>query len=129
VKSDNTQGDAILVRLLRQLVAMWPKAGTKNVDAAFSQLREHLAVGFDDIDFENRVESVSAVKKIETSSQGAVLYFCDADKSLQRAIFVRSGPEGWELESLKFQCPVCFGTGGNDGAKCTMCGGGGWGAG
>jgi hypothetical protein len=107
---------------------MWPKAGIKNADAALSQLREHLAASFDNIDFENRVEAVSTVEEIETGSHGAVLYFYDADRTIHRAVFVRSVRAGWKLESLKFQCPVCFGTGENDGAKCTICGGG-WGAG
>lgn len=114
---------------MNQIVAIWPKPGTEDVEATFSLLRRYLAESFAAIDLQNRVHSVAAMKEVEARSQRAVLYFNDVDEISQRAVFVRSETHDWKLESLKFQCPVCFGTGENDSAKCTICGGVGWGGG
>ena len=114
--------------LLKNIVMRWPKTAGADLDAIRSGLGSDLADGFDAVDLLNTVDSVVNVEAIEATDRRATIWFSDTDRALQRAVFELSPSGKWQLESLKFQCPVCFGTGINDGEKCGMCGGSGWGA-
>lgn len=116
------------VQFLKHVVALWPSRKEELPDT-LDKLRPHLAEGFEAIDLLNRPKSVVDIEKVETTPQGGVtIYFYDEAEYLQRAELELSESGGWGLRSLKFQCPICFGTGENDGTSCTMCGGSGWGA-
>ena len=115
--------------ILQELVAAWPKPN-ENESADFrSRMRHRLSKEFNEVDFLNRIEGIRTwgEAKLASASDEVSIQFADLDGSLQKAIFVREHGHDWLLKSLKFQCPVCFGTGKNDGQICSMCGGLGWG--
>lgn len=117
-----------LVALLKGIINRWPKTPDVDIAAARHSLGDDLADDFDPIDLLNPVRSIAGVEAIETTGRRITIRFRDSDWELQQAIFESSPVGKWQLKSLKFQCPVCFGTGVNDGEACTMCGSCGWGA-
>jgi hypothetical protein len=82
---------------------------------------------FDSMDLANRVAAVAELSRVEVNDDQAIVEFWDLDGIHQRAKFRRVEGE-WKLQSLSFQCPVCFGTGINDDVTCIGCDGLGWGA-
>ncbi len=117
------------IPLLNSIVKRWPKPkpGVNDIAAAHRLLQADLADGFDQLDFYNPVASVAEVESVEIAPGRATVFFHDENETLQRAVFGSYESEKWKLESLKFQCPVCFGSGVNDDSTCTICGGSGWG--
>ena len=119
-----------LLPLLKSIVERWPKTGAEDLQHIQRTLSKNLAAGFNQLDLQNRVSAVAGVREVNTTIDSvAVVDFYDVDGCLQRAIFELSAPAEWKLKSLRFQCPVCFGSGENDGAACSMCDGSGWGVG
>jgi len=115
--------EAILSRV-RRIVALWPAHAVVLPD----QLQDFVTHDFESVDLANRVSAVAELSRIEVTDEDAAVEFWDVDGTLQRAVLRRDMREGeWKLQSLKFQCPVCFGTGLNDDTKCVGCGGIGWG--
>lgn len=126
--TDNPTADFDPIQFVKHVVALWPSR-TATIEGVPGTLRPYLAKGFETVDLHNSVELVANVDKVEAMPQGgAIVYFYDEANFLQRAVLERAGSGAWALRSLKFQCPICFGTGENYGATCTMCGGSGWGA-
>lgn len=119
---------SVILPLLRSIVELWPKTGTENLEAVQISLRDRLAGTFDTVDLLNHVGSMATIKEFHGGVGSVSVDFSDEDGSLQRAIFELSDTDEWKLRSLKFQCPVCFGTGTNQGRTCTICNGKGWGA-
>jgi hypothetical protein len=118
-----------LVPLLKSIIERWPKTGAESLQDVQNALRENLAAGFDPLDLHNRVTAVAELEEVDTRiDDRAMVDFYDVDRWPQRAIFELSTSGAWKLKSLKFQCPVCFGSGENDGATCSICGGSGWGS-
>lgn len=124
--NDKQQELAGLLTLLRRIASKWPKSG-EDVDASHSSLKEYLADDFSRIDLYHGVNSIGAIQETDIEGKNATIYFHDADDVLQRAVFRKVQASEWKLVSLKFQCPICFGTGENEGDDCAMCGGIGWG--
>jgi DnaJ-class molecular chaperone len=116
------------VRLLRQIVAIWPHGNDEQVQGCQAKLGAYLDEDFDPVDLQNRIDSIASIERVERTSSGAEIQFHDADGCLQRGSFVLYQGTTWHLRSMKFQCPVCFGDGVNDDRTCSMCGGTGWGA-
>jgi hypothetical protein len=126
--TDNTTIALDPVQFLKQVVALWP-TGTSRSETMLDKLRPYLAESFEVVDLLNSVGSIVGIRECEITSQGeASIYFYDRTECRQRAMLERAESSGWKLKSLKFECPICFGIGENDGAICTMCGGSGWGA-
>ncbi len=116
------------VVFLKEIIDRWPKANDDEIENHREVLCSYLADGFEDGDLHNKIEKVAKIAAIEKTTQGVRIDFCDLDGYPQRAeLHVLPGNE-LRLRSLKFQCPVCFGEGVNDGDHCGMCGGTGWGA-
>jgi hypothetical protein len=114
--------------LLQDIVERWPKTGKEDLAEIRKALQRDLADDFDAVDLLNRIESVAEIENVELIDGGAAVYFYDVDGCLQRALFDLPQSDRWKLKSLKFQCPVCFGSGVNDDKECSICGGSGWGA-
>jgi len=121
----NESIDSVILAQLREIVALWPAHET----ILPKQMHDLVAKDFELVDLTNRVSAVVAPSRIESIGELASVEFRDADGTLQRAVFRQSTEDGkWRMRSLKFQCPVCFGTGSNDGDICIGCDGSGWGA-
>ena len=102
---------------MRDVLATWPRPQP-----------EMLAPGFDKLDLLNPTRGLLKVSETTVHETEARVDFEDASRYPQRAKFMHSEAGVWQLRSLKFKCPVCFGSGENDGAECAICGGTGWGA-
>ena len=111
------------VQLLNEILSWWPKRGDDEVRGRQRLYDQYLAADFDESDFYNYVGSVVAVTKVDVADNFVTIVFSDSDNSIQRAILELPRTGVWRLRSMKFQCPVCFGDGVNDGASCVMCGG------
>jgi len=125
--NEHVDTDVCLV-LLKDIIARWPKANDEDIETYRVALGSYLADSFEDVDLHNRIEAVASISSIERTNEGVQIDFYDVDECLQRAAFESLRESEWRLKSLKFQCPVCFGEGVNDGDECDMCGGTGWGA-
>jgi hypothetical protein len=112
--------------LLRRIVSLWPKTEIRlaGPSAAMSTL---LTNDFDPIDLTSTVSTVAEILDVQTRPGSVIVDFLDVDDTPHRAVF-KQVVSNWKLQSLKFQCPVCFGTGTNDAKACIVCGGSGWGA-
>jgi hypothetical protein len=109
------------------VVPAWPKPGDVHGANYQETLGPILAPGFDAVDLENRLTEVLDIVAVESAVDRVTIQFHDSDGCLQRAVFARAGGDRWALRSLKFQCPACLGAGMNNGHRCAMCGGSGWG--
>ena len=114
--------------LLRRILVNWPNTWDEAASTRGERSACFLTDNFDEVDFANNVNSIVEVIAITESDTTIVIVFVGDDGCAHRAVF-RTDCDGlWHLESLKFQCPACFGTGDNNGTLCKMCGGVGWGA-
>lgn len=112
---------------LRRIVAIWPKPeGGEPADFQL-QLAPFLAADFDPLDFVNKIVEVSEIAHVVEHPTSIQVEFYDVDDCLHRAVFIPRDGSAWTLQSLKFQCSVCFGSGINDDLPCQSCGGTGWG--
>ena len=110
---------------LRWIIERWPKKNS----LPSSDLLGALTREFDAIDFLNEVHGLSKVQLIQSAQdRSCAIIFEDKTGMLHRAVLVADKGR-LSLASLKFECPACFGSGVNDGEKCILCGGGGWGVG
>ena len=119
--------DADWVARLQHIVGVWPPRGSRA--GGGTVLADELAPDFDTADLENEVPGVKEIEGIDRRDDSVAIRFWDGGGTLQRAVFRRMGTDEWKLEALKFQCPICFGEGTNDGEQCLGCLGEGWGAG
>jgi len=121
---------------LRKALSIWPTTQ----DADLVQLREAfsgiVSADFEQVDFLNipdggRWGIVS--KPLASDSRAVFLVYPTGSDTPNLAVLVLE-PGGWRLQSLKFQCPGCFGTGELTGRSieenqpCYLCGATGWGA-
>ena len=114
--------------LLKEIIDRWPKANDDDIERCRENWNSYLADGFEDVDLNKKIESVGRVGDIERADDRVLIEFYDTGGCLHRAVFHAFRGNQWRLMSLKFQCPVCFGEGVNDGDQCDICGGTGWGA-
>lgn len=117
--------EKIFLPLLKRIVALWLEQDFLPGESSHP-LRDFLAEEFDRMDFLNRVRGISEITTFGIHVNNVAIEFIDVDGGLQRAIFKCVGEREWRLQSLKFQCPICFGVGENDGAVCSGCDGVGW---
>jgi hypothetical protein len=115
------------VALLRRVVSLWPKPEPEGPSAESLELSALLASDFDRSDLSNRVEGVSSIESVVVEPGTACVIFEDDAGYPHRAKMTLSQESKWLLLELKFQCPACFGDGVNNGQRCTICGGEGWG--
>ena len=93
-----------------------------------TQIAPHISLDFDKVDFCNKIDGVTDIESIVETYDRIQFVFHDGDAYPHRAVFQKDCEGNWKLHSLKFQCPVCFGTGVNDANECSICNGKGWGA-
>jgi hypothetical protein len=117
------------IEVLRSAVSLWPKLVAKESPRVDAKLSALLTSNFDKEDFQNSITRLSRIVKVDENLGSRNIVFEDVDGSLYRASLVKDSNSEWRVDSLKFECPICFGEGLNDGATCLMCGGVGWGAG
>lgn len=116
---------AILSRL-DQVIRAWPRGGASRVPVALQSL---ITSDFDVSDLLHDVSGVAELSQVESHGSRAIVEFLDKGGSPERATFIDVGANEWRLQSLKFQCSACFGSGRNLGDVCVLCNGAGWGAG
>ena len=124
-----SQDSNSVIDVVRRAVSTWPRTDAEKdlrSNARFSAL---VSNDFDVGDLNNQITSVSLVLSAHNNETDANVVFQDVDGYVYRASLISEATSGWRLQSLKFQCPVCFGEGENDGRQCTMCDGSGWGVG
>jgi hypothetical protein len=113
---------------LDQVLRAWPSGWDGGTQAPVA-LQSLITTDFDLADLLHDLSGVAELLHVESQGDRATVEFLDKGGSPQRATFVDVGANEWRLQSLKFQCPVCFGSGTNDGEVCIVCNGAGWGAG
>lgn len=113
---------------LEAIVSAWPKAAAHS-DPIPATLEGLVTDDFDHLDLLHRSSGVAEVSKVEVDPIIATVEFLDTGGTYQRAVFRSVGPHEWKLQSLKFQCSICFGSGTDQGKQCLLCEGKGWGAG
>lgn len=116
---------ATLLSILKQ----WPTRG-EDVRAASARLRRHLTDDFDIADLSNtpgdHFDVVS--RTLRVGDQAKFIVSESGDPGVLNLATMRGSEHGeWRLESLKFQCATCFGTGVNGADPCDVCGATGWG--
>jgi hypothetical protein len=115
------------IGLLQPVVERWAACRLASSKADLGDL---VSPDFDEVDLLNEIVAPVEVDDVTVEPPSVVrVYFHDSTGERNRAEFVGSSEREWKLRALKFQCPVCFGTGTNDDAPCIGCGGIGWGAG
>jgi len=115
------------IGVLKAAVKNWPLTESEKRYPQDSAIAEFISPDFDPIEFASDVDDVSSILSIDGSDEHKVVVFDDVNGFRYRAIVDYNLKSGWRLRSVKFQCPVCFGDGVNEGGACTMCGGSGWG--
>src|SRR4026207_2036637 len=116
----HTEAERDCLSLLQQILRFWPKAeGQRGV--ANDRLKASLAPDFDDTDLIHLVPGLDEVRAIESTEAAAIIEFVDGEGYPQRATLKGAGGHEWKLQSLTFECPVCFGTGRNDETECPIC--------
>lgn len=114
--------------LLHEILQLWPApAGTEPLDYK-SRLQPMLADSFCELDLLHRLLGPCEISTTRESPGRVEIEFYDSERWLQKAVFVGERDSTFKLFSLKAQCPVCFGSGENDGEMCGGCSGSGWGA-
>lgn len=111
---------------LRNIVSLWPKTEIR-LTSPSSALKDLVTSDFDVLDLASTISGVAQISEVEVAADSTTIDFLDFDDTPYRAIF-KSQSGDWKLKALKFQCPVCFGTGINEGETCIGCSGIGWGA-
>ena len=116
-----------LLSRLGEVVSAWP-TGWRSGQPIPVGLQKLITTDFDASDLLHDLSGVAEVCAYERRGDQIIVEFLDKGGSVQRAIFISVSPDDWKLKSLTFQCPVCFGSGENLGAVCSICNGSGWGA-
>jgi hypothetical protein len=119
--------ELLCISRLRSIVSLWPKKEVRLASPSHA-LKDLLASDFDAIDLATTISGVAEISDVQIDTGSATIEFLDFDDTPHRAMFKQTQSGEWKLKALKFQCPVCFGTGINDGEKCVGCSGVGWGA-
>jgi hypothetical protein len=116
------------IERLLELLRYWPTPNGDDPSRSQVTLEPYLADDFDEADLLNKISAIGDLSSVSETDDRVSIEFSDIDGDLHRAVFRRSSSGDWSLSSLKFQCPICFGTGVNMENTCTGCGGSGWGA-
>src|SRR5690606_31029435 len=114
---------------LLSILEQWPATG-ENVGAASARLRKYLTDDFDNADLANTpAERFDVVSRgLLVGDKAKLIVSESSDPGILNLAIMTVGPEGeWLLESFKFQCATCFGTGANGADPCNVCGATGWG--
>jgi len=121
---------------LNQIVDLWPKSRNGAVivgspPIVSEQLRPLLANEFNPGELAIAFPGPALILAVNHAGAETVIDVHDATNYPWRARFVNvhENASGWRLASLAPLCPVCFGTGTNEGETCVICYGKGWGAG
>ena len=118
--------EASAVDALRLILERWPGR-----DCVRSGLPPDVQRLLDDVvdeaDFLSPRSSGVDVKRVAIAAGVATIEFLDSEGYPHRAELRADDSHGWKVLSCKFQCPVCFGSGTNDGERCETCCGNGWG--
>jgi hypothetical protein len=113
---------------LHKIVSLWPTETHAAMDTVQPALRNMMTNDFDRTDLLNEIHGVKKILETLVSGDDAAIEFIDTESCHQKAVFKRIESGEWKLQSLKFQCPACFGSGINNESECKMCDGAGWGA-
>ncbi len=120
---------------LKRSLAKWPTSQDADPAQALFDLRDEISSDFDHASLVNVPGGRWAVvsKPLVTASRALFLVYSAESDAPNLATMVRERGE-WRLQSLKFQCPGCFGTGELTGSSreenqpCYLCDATGWGA-
>ena len=112
---------------LDQVIKAWPN-GWRSDQHVSVELQSLITSDFDRADLLHELSGVAELLHVSAQADRTIVEFLDRGGSPQRAIFVDIAPGEWRLQSMKFQCCVCFGSGQNLEETCMVCGGMGWGA-
>ena len=67
------------------------------------------------------LQMIGSIISFEGGAEASYLIFTDQDGYRYRVLFNSSSGFGYRIEDLHSECPICFGTGFNDGSNCEMC--------
>lgn len=124
-----TLDEVTCLALLGAAIARLQSCEHLSTDARYAAIRPYVTDRFDPLDVCILVPAIKAIEQITVQKDTLLIDFVDAQGDCQRAQFSKQSPQGcWGMESLKFECPICFGDGMNDGKTCLGCSGNGWGA-
>ena len=114
------------VRLISELIDSLKKHGERFVVAdSYSDQRNSLLTP--DFPAEGlwiafgKLHMIGSIISFEQLPEQPCLMFTDQDGYKYRALFGTSGGGTFRIEALHGECPICFGTGINDGAICGIC--------
>lgn len=116
------------IQFLRFVLERWPDYSSPQLFKEGAQIIRHfLTPDFSDGDFRNGVDGLVRIISSVKLECATLIDFEDRKGFINRAAVV--GQDGvWLLQSIKAQCPACFGIGENGPTgACLICGGSGWG--
>lgn len=114
---------------LLSILEQWPAKG-EDARAASARLRQYLVDDFDIADLSNTpAEQFDVVSRtLRIGDQAKFIVSESGDPGALNLATMRGSRHGeWRLESFKFQCATCFGTGIHGADPCDVCGATGWG--
>lgn len=125
------------LEFLRQVLTHWPKydleASGSNLDKYMARIADFISNDFDSDDLLSGIKGFGNVEELtQLNDNFVIIKFFDTGSTLYKAE-IRKGPdEKIILESVKYECPACFGSGkleerDNKEIECYICGGIGWG--
>ena len=123
------------VWFLKQALKHWPsvkeEASDKNFDKNVKNISGFISKNFDPAELVVAIKGFKCVVEITpTDDNSVVIIFLDKEDCPYKAIINRNS-DRFFLESIKFECPACFGDGvleeRNKNIECYICGGAGWG--
>ena len=112
--------------LLRDVAGLWRKTLSESRVEIMARLQPFVSRAFDPADTAVCLAGLVSPVPVEVSRNRVVIEFLEGEGGMEHRAFFELENDSWRLRSLEFVCPVCFGTGENDGV-CSICGGSGWG--
>lgn len=123
-----TEDETTCLTLLRSVIAKLKPFARSLADSKYIVISSYVTDQFDPLDLVVDVGEIKVIEQVESEKEVISIDFIDVGDCRQRAKFAKRITDGsWGMESLKFECPVCFGEGVNDGEACPVCHGEGWG--
>ncbi len=125
-----TSNESTCLDFLHLVIGKLLSCKMSSLEPRYETVKSYVTEDFDKTDLAAPVGNIKNIERIVSSEDNAILIdFIDSEGDRYRAKFVvQASSSGWRIESLKFECPGCFGVGINNDETCILCGGKGWGA-